>query len=188
MLKSLKKGFTLAEVLVTLTIIGVVSAIVMPNMMSNYQYKQIGVRVSKFMTTLENNARAYVAENDVLSANNFSTFAQETFSTANGAAFVNNANGGTTLKDGTSVRLTAANGLPAGVNVAQTGAAIQNVVLNTNVTGLPAGAHRSFTFVVTENGYVFPSTADPCLLLIIQRNFVTNTKNGTYNLGTACRA
>ena len=69
-MKNFKKGFTLAEVLITLSIIGIVAAIVMPSVMSSYQYKTIGVKLSKFASTLEQSARAYVVMNDTLNANN----------------------------------------------------------------------------------------------------------------------
>lgn len=59
-MKKLKSGFTLAEVLITLAIIGVVAAIVMPSVMSNYQYKSIGVKLAKFMSTVEAASRPFV--------------------------------------------------------------------------------------------------------------------------------
>ncbi len=58
-----KFGFTLAEVLITLGIIGVVAAVTMPTLISNTKYKQVGTRLAKFHNNLENAARAYVAAN-----------------------------------------------------------------------------------------------------------------------------
>jgi prepilin-type N-terminal cleavage/methylation domain-containing protein len=49
-MKKFKSGFTLAEVLITLGIIGVVAAIVMPSVMTNYTYKTVGVKLSKFVS------------------------------------------------------------------------------------------------------------------------------------------
>lgn len=46
-----KKGFTLAEVLITLGIIGVVAALTMPSIIANYQKKVISVRLKKFVST-----------------------------------------------------------------------------------------------------------------------------------------
>lgn len=63
-MKRFKSGFTLAEVLITLAIIGVVAAIVLPSVMSNYQYKSIGVKLAKFVSTLEGSTRPFVVNND----------------------------------------------------------------------------------------------------------------------------
>ena len=58
-----KFGFTLAEVLITLGIIGVVAAVTMPTLTMNTRYKELGTRFQKFHTNMENAARAYVAAN-----------------------------------------------------------------------------------------------------------------------------
>ncbi len=55
-----KTGFTLAEVLITLAIIGIIAALVLPALLNNFQFRAVGTRLSKFMSTVENNARAYV--------------------------------------------------------------------------------------------------------------------------------
>ena len=62
-MKRMKSGFTLAEVLITLGIIGVVAAIVMPSVMTNYTYKTVGVKLSKFMSQVEGASRPYVVQN-----------------------------------------------------------------------------------------------------------------------------
>ena len=69
MKKQLKSGFTLAEVLITMAIIGIVAAIVMPAMITSYQYKTVGVKLSKFAATVENSARAFVVSNDSFKSN-----------------------------------------------------------------------------------------------------------------------
>lgn len=43
----MKKGFTLAEVLITLGIIGIVAAITLPTLMTNYKKKATATRVKK---------------------------------------------------------------------------------------------------------------------------------------------
>lgn len=63
-MKRLKSGFTLAEVLITLGIIGVVAALVMPSVMTNYTYKVLGVKLSKFASQLEAATRPYVVQNE----------------------------------------------------------------------------------------------------------------------------
>lgn len=62
-MKRMKSGFTLAEVLITLGIIGVVAAIVMPSVVTSYQFKTVGVKLSKFASQLEGVARPYVVQN-----------------------------------------------------------------------------------------------------------------------------
>ncbi len=58
-MKKFKSGFTLAEVLITLSVIGIIAAIVLPSVIAGYQYKTIGVKLSKFAASLEQAARAY---------------------------------------------------------------------------------------------------------------------------------
>ena len=50
----LSKGFTLAEVLITLGIVGVVAAISLPTLQSNVQKQKVGPSLRKFMNTMEN--------------------------------------------------------------------------------------------------------------------------------------
>ena len=49
-----KTAFTLAEVLITLGIIGVVAALTLPMLIADYRKKEIPVRLKKFYSTLEN--------------------------------------------------------------------------------------------------------------------------------------
>ena len=44
----MKKGFTLAEVLITLGIIGVVAAMTMPTLIQNHQKRSLEVATQKF--------------------------------------------------------------------------------------------------------------------------------------------
>ena len=48
-----KLGFTLAEVLITLGIIGVVSALTIPTLMNNYQTKEKSTKLKKFYSTMQ---------------------------------------------------------------------------------------------------------------------------------------
>ena len=68
-MKNLKSGFTLAEVLITLSIIGIIAAIVMPAVISSYQYKTVGVKLGKFATTTEDASRAFVVQNNTFKTN-----------------------------------------------------------------------------------------------------------------------
>ena len=59
----MKKGFTLAEVLITLGIIGVVAAMTIPTLIANYQEKQTVTRVKAAYTLLNNAVMMAVNEN-----------------------------------------------------------------------------------------------------------------------------
>ena len=72
----IKKGFTLAEVLITLSIIGVVSALTLPNLSSGYSKQVTATQLSKAINTLENaNALAlqenYVSDLTFISGNHY---------------------------------------------------------------------------------------------------------------------
>ena len=58
----LKKGFTLAEVLLTLTIIGVVAAITMPALMTNVNDHVLETQAKKFYSALTDGFEMYKAE------------------------------------------------------------------------------------------------------------------------------
>lgn len=79
-MKKFKSGFTLAEVLITLGIIGVVAAIVMPTMMTNHTFRTTGVKLSKFTAQLEGASRPYVVSNtNITTAGDVANFATEAF-------------------------------------------------------------------------------------------------------------
>lgn len=50
----IKNGFTLAEVLITLGIIGIVAAMTLPFVIADYKKKEIPVRLMKFYSTMQN--------------------------------------------------------------------------------------------------------------------------------------
>lgn len=60
-----KFGFTLAEVLITLGIIGVVSALTMPNLIANYQKKVWVTQLKKDVNFLANNIKLLFANESV---------------------------------------------------------------------------------------------------------------------------
>ena len=57
-----KFGFTLAEVLITLGIIGIVAALTIPSLLSNYQKKQYYTKFMKARSSLENALKLYAHE------------------------------------------------------------------------------------------------------------------------------
>ncbi len=56
------RGFTLAEVLITLGVIGVVAAMTIPTMITNYQKKQTAIEVKKAYTELNQILRMAIAD------------------------------------------------------------------------------------------------------------------------------
>ena len=80
----MKRAFTLAEVLITLGIIGVVAALTIPTLIANYQEKQTVSRLTKAYATISNAYQMAKVENGELSAWGFTA----------------NATNGTTDEDG----------------------------------------------------------------------------------------
>lgn len=64
-MKNYKKGFTLAEVLVTLGIIGVVSAMTVPNLVRNYQNKALVNQLHKVYTEFSQAVELYMSDQKV---------------------------------------------------------------------------------------------------------------------------
>lgn len=56
------RGFTLAEVLITLGVIGVVAAMTIPGMITNYQKKQTAIEVKKAYTELNQILKMAIAD------------------------------------------------------------------------------------------------------------------------------
>ena len=52
LITSAKRGFTLAEVLITLAIIGIVAAMTIPTLISNHKKKTVETRLAKFYSTM----------------------------------------------------------------------------------------------------------------------------------------
>lgn len=225
-MRKFKPGFTLAEVLITLGIIGVVAAIVMPSVISSYQYKTIGVKLSKFASLVENATRPFVVQNDVFSTNDpalIEDFVNESFIitdildvdgtqvtlpdtdanwsgtlTQNSLPDADAGEGGTAvtlptvkLKDGTwfQVSLAPATGATGAsgilddadtadipVDFVKVGEPVFVFDFDPKVTGLPNAIQKTYSFVVTELGYVYPNSQDNCLEAIYNADFATNAR------------
>lgn len=65
-----KFGFTLAEVLITLAIIGMVAALTIPTLVANYQKRQFVVQLQKTYATIANAAKMVMADEQVDNLNN----------------------------------------------------------------------------------------------------------------------
>lgn len=61
----MKKAFTLAEVLITLGIIGVVSALTLPSVVQNYQKRSLEVATQKFYSVMSQAIKQYMADEGV---------------------------------------------------------------------------------------------------------------------------
>lgn len=64
---TISSGFTLAEVLVTLGIIGVVAAMTIPTLMQNYQRQSYVTQLKKVYSEIGQAAERYAADNNVVS-------------------------------------------------------------------------------------------------------------------------
>lgn len=60
-------GFTLAEVLITLGIIGIISAITLPNLIANYQKKSVANRLKKMYAVTKQAVKLSTVDNDEVS-------------------------------------------------------------------------------------------------------------------------
>ncbi len=58
-----RKAFTLSEVLITLVIIGIISAITVPTLFANHKWQEYKSALKKAHSTLNNAVNAYYLEN-----------------------------------------------------------------------------------------------------------------------------
>ena len=63
----MKKGFTLAEVLITLGVIGVVAALTLPNLLQNHQKKVFVTQLQRTVNLVSNSATALMGDNNAAS-------------------------------------------------------------------------------------------------------------------------
>jgi len=74
-----KSGFTLAEVLVTLSIIGVVAALTLPQLVSNNTNRVLEVQIKKFYTSLVSGIDRYKVMNDVDTFTDITNYSAQNF-------------------------------------------------------------------------------------------------------------
>ena len=65
----IKNGFTLAEVLITLAIVGLVASLTLPGLNSNINNRRIGPALAKAINTLENANKMILVENEISTLN-----------------------------------------------------------------------------------------------------------------------
>ena len=61
----MKKAFTLAEVLITLGIIGVVAALTLPAVIQNYQKRSLEVATKKFYSVITQAVKQYMTDEGI---------------------------------------------------------------------------------------------------------------------------
>ena len=208
-MKKMKSGFTLAEVLITLGIIGVVASIVMPSVMTNYTYKTIGVKLAKFVSQVEGSTRPFVVQNEIFNyANNVETYIEESFLLKNAkdyegegkslvlgtapttldkyANFTDSTGNILKIKDGTSMVVYPVTDYTNDeIDPYKVGKVVFGITFDPNVKGLPGPAQKVFDFVVTDLGYVYPNrTNDPCVGGIADADYQTNAS--FFKEGKAC--
>lgn len=184
-----KPGFTLAEVLITMTILGIVAAAALPNMVNNSKYNQLSAKLAKFSTTLNDATSTYTAAHGDFKDNSniISCFAtmfkyqkspeislnQNSVST-DPLQSPNEITGskGATLKDGTIIKLSSNPSEEqinkGNINTALFGNPLFAVQFDPKIKGI----NRSYIWVVTNKGAAFP--ADDCTKAIISNQFVIN--------------
>lgn len=194
-MKKLNKGFTLAEVLIALTVIGIISAITLPTTLSNYQSKLVGVKLSKFVNQIETVSLPYIADNNILNSQTLiSDFINKSFVFKD----VLNSNGDSTeslnyavstqasnaqtavLKDGTSFKVLLTDNLKytkhsAKIDTQKVGIPTFEIIFNPAIKGLSSSVQQTFNFTVTEKGYVYPKDNDDCLWAIYNNDYVTTS-------------
>lgn len=191
-MKKMNKGFTLAEVLITLAVIGIVAAVTLPSLTTGHTYKTLGVDLAKIFATTEGAARAYVVSNNNFTvpsskkeiaafANDVFLFKDDTFLNADSIA--EDFSGETyKLKDGTEVGLTTYAKVDEKhqnrINRAKYGDAALGFIFKPNVKGLPSSVQNTFAFIMTESGYVYPGN-DPCLWSIYENDWNTKASQFT---------
>ena len=61
----MKKGFTLAELLVTLGVLGVISAVTLPGLINNATDAKIGPSLAKAVASFDHANKAFLSDQDV---------------------------------------------------------------------------------------------------------------------------
>ena len=158
-----KLGFTLAEVLITLTIVGVIAAMTLPSLTANVQKSQVGPALAKAVNTLENANRMALQQNEVrdlsaaITSANTSTYIGLLETQISGSVDANNSSVFTS-KDGISFIIGTAGSVTAGNLTNKYSYKYYPVTIDTNgVNKKPnIGGEDRFDVLVDYAGTVIP--------------------------------
>ena len=164
----LKKGFTLAEILITMGIIGVVAAIVIPDIMVDTSRKQLETKLIIFSTQLEKMGRTYHEEVDLLNADELRDLlsVELLFNDPNAIS----GDEVKILKDGTAIRIR--NTDPTRYTGDSSTESLSNsgiIRFYPNVVGL--GGNNVFDFYITQDGTVYPNGNDACTIKLYENKY-----------------
>ena len=177
-----KRAFTLAEVLVTMAVIGVVAAMTIPNMMQDTSVQQLSVKLKKFAASMENAARAAAIDEDLDGNAVMALINKEFILDKDITASVTSAN----FRDNTGITLdtTATTAGGNGYSATRFGDGVAKITFNPDIKGLEG--KDTFDFVVTSRGFVFPASTDTCLVALYNTKYNTKTSYDTSTSG-ACK-
>ena len=162
-MKRIKKGFTLAEVLITLAIIGIVAALTVPTLMTDSRYQLVSSRIAKFVSVTEDAALAQAAMNGTIEVSNDKNDLDDIVlykSRSGNAPYYTYQ-----LKDGTELTVGALGGDnvidPNIADDAKYGTGATLLTFSHKVSGI-SDVTPSLRFIMTNKGYIFPDNSDNC--------------------------
>ena len=182
-MRNLRMGFTLAEVLIVIGMIGVIAAITLPNLYMEGTKQQLGAKLADFATRLENISKQYSDDVDLTNIDDLLGILD--------AEFVFNDSGELTrgtekfLKNGTSIKISNDTLTPYTRADSNAGKAPSKGIIEFKpyINGL--NGQDSFKFYVTEKGVVYPEGSDNCTIALYEANYkATRVYNSTNCSGT----
>ena len=153
-----KNGFSLAELMITLGIIGVVSALTIPTLVSSNTNAQIGPKLAKGVASFEQGVQSMLNDNRVDTVVDAGLFGNANFmSELSKYIKIQNTSVGWQSKDGISYNLTFKAAAPANTTEPPHKQIIADLTMDINGDGKPnALAGDQFMFEVYNDGSLVP--------------------------------
>lgn len=172
-MKILKRGFTLAEVLITIGMIGVIAAVTLPTLFMDNSEQQLGAKLAGFTSQLENIARHYSDDVDLTVFNDLLDVLDTEYIFQDAGDL--EANKEKNLNDGTSIIVS--NSAPTEYSGADSDAgetpASGIIEFKPQIRGLDG--QTSFKFYITQKGMVYPEGSDGCTIALYEANYKTRS-------------